>query len=123
MNRRTRTVFRRCSAWMARIGMLAIALALGHPQPTRAEAPDSIDWQKERQFWSFQPPERHSLPQVVDNSWPTQPLDFFILARLEAVKLSPSEPASRRALIRRVTLDLTGLPPTPAEVAVFLDDE
>src|SRR5687768_15268392 len=53
---------------------------------------DTIDWQKERQFWSFQQPQRHALLKVSNTSWPSQPIDFFILAKLEAAKLSPSDP-------------------------------
>lgn len=83
---------------------------------------DGLDWDKEQEFWSFQPPTRHALPQVSNRSWPSQPIDYFILARLEAKGLKPSAAAPKQALIRRVTQDLTGLPPTPAEVDLFLAD-
>ena len=63
--------------------------------------------------WSFIAPERPELPSVVDRNWPVTPVDHFVLARLEAEGLSPSESADERTLLRRVTLDLTGLPPTP----------
>jgi hypothetical protein len=72
--------------------------------------------------WAFTAPRRPALPQVVDAAWPRNPIDSFILARLEREGLRPSPPADRTALIRRVTLDLTGLPPTPAEVDAFLAD-
>ncbi len=75
------------------------------------------------QHWSFQPPRRGQPPAVKDASWPRNPIDRFILARLEQEGLSPSPEASREQLIRRVSLDLTGLPPTPQEVDAFLADD
>ena len=77
-------------------------------------------WQK---HWSFIPPQRHSLPQVANAHWPRTAIDSFILARLEREGLAPSPEADKVTLIRRVTLDLTGLPPTPSEVDTFLADE
>jgi hypothetical protein len=67
-------------------------------------------------------PRRPAPPAVRDTSWPRNAIDRFVLARLEAEGLRPSPEASREALIRRVTLDLTGLPPTPEEVEAFLKD-
>ena len=81
-----------------------------------------VDWAKERQFWSFRPPVAAARPAVANRQWPRQPLDYFVLAGLEAKKLTPSAEASRRTLIRRATFDLTGLPPTPEEVAGFAAD-
>ncbi|HTU17035.1 MAG TPA: DUF1553 domain-containing protein [Gemmataceae bacterium] len=72
--------------------------------------------------WSFLAPKRPSLPTVRDTAWPRTPIDYFILARLEREGLRPSPEADRVTLLRRVTLDLTGLPPTPAEVDAFLQD-
>jgi hypothetical protein len=72
--------------------------------------------------WAFVPPQRPPLPQVTDSAWPRNPIDYFILARLEAEGLKPSPEADRTTLLRRVTLDLTGLPPTLAEVDAFLAD-
>jgi hypothetical protein len=74
------------------------------------------------QHWSFVPPKRPELPAVQRADWPAGPIDQFILARLEQEGLSPSPPADKVTLIRRVTLDLTGLPPTPQEVDAFLAD-
>ena len=74
------------------------------------------------QHWSFRPVSRPSLPNVKNTAWPKTPIDHFILARLEAEGLPPSPEADRETLIRRVTLDLTGLPPTIAEIDDFLND-
>ncbi len=76
-------------------------------------------WQK---HWSFIPPSRPALPIVQNTRWPRGALDAFVLARLEQEGLAPSLEAEKTALIRRVTFDLTGLPPTPAEVDAFLAD-
>jgi hypothetical protein len=72
--------------------------------------------------WSFEPPKKPALPVVKNAGWPINEIDRFILARIEAEGLSPSPMASKTTLIRRVTLDLTGLPPTPREVDAFLAD-
>lgn len=73
--------------------------------------------------WSFQPPVRPAVPGVADTAWPQSDLDRFILAGLEARRLQPSAPADKRTILRRVTFDLTGLPPTPDEIAEFLADD
>src|SRR5437867_7091886 len=85
-------------------------------------ADDSIDWAREREFWSFRPPVAQARPQVRAARWPKQRIDYFILSRLEQRGLAPSSEADRRTLIRRATFDLTGLPPTPEEVRAFLAD-
>jgi hypothetical protein len=72
--------------------------------------------------WSFTPPRRPALPAVKAKSWVRNPIDAFILASLERAGLAPAPEADRRTLIRRATLDLTGLPPTPEEVDAFLAD-
>ena len=74
------------------------------------------------QHWSFRTVSRPALPNIKNQAWPKTPIDHFVLARLEAEGLSPSPEADRETLIRRVTLDLTGLPPTIAEVDGFLND-
>jgi cytochrome c553 len=77
---------------------------------------------EQKAFWAFQPLKRSNLPRVKQSSWPTSPVDYFVLARLQEVGLSPSPPADKRTLLRRVTFDLTGLPPTPEEIVSFLAD-
>ena len=72
--------------------------------------------------WAFETPVRPPLPPVHDAAWSRNPIDRFVLARLEAEGLRPSPEADRTTLIRRTTLDLTGLPPSPAEVDSFLAD-
>ncbi|MBV8315854.1 MAG: PSD1 domain-containing protein [Planctomycetaceae bacterium] len=72
--------------------------------------------------WALEPPRRSEPPAVRERGWPVNPIDRFVLARLEAEGMSPSPEAERATLIRRVTLDLTGLPPAPEEVDAFLAD-
>lgn len=74
------------------------------------------------EHWAFIAPLRPPLPAVKDAGWVRNPIDRFILAKLEANRLPPAPEADRRMLIRRATLDLTGLPPTPAEVDAFVKD-
>ena len=78
-----------------------------------------------REHWSLVPPRRPPLPAVSSKhkSWPDGAIDRFILARLEAEGLEPSPEADRPTLMRRLSLDLTGLPPTPAEVDAFVADK
>jgi mono/diheme cytochrome c family protein len=75
------------------------------------------------EHWAFVPPKRPALPRVADRAWPRNAIDHFVLARLEAEGLAPAPQADKIRLIRRATLDLTGLPPTPAEVDAFLADQ
>ena len=74
-------------------------------------------------FWSFQPVRRPNLPVPRHPGWVRNPIDAFVLHRLEAVGLSPDPPASRQVLIRRAYYDLIGLPPSPEEVRAFLVDK
>ncbi|MBA4149399.1 MAG: DUF1553 domain-containing protein [Verrucomicrobia bacterium] len=73
--------------------------------------------------WAFEKPVRPELPQVKNKKWPRNEIDHFILERLEAEKLKPSQEADKATLLRRVTLDLTGLPPTPEEIRAFQKDK
>jgi mono/diheme cytochrome c family protein len=84
--------------------------------------PQSVARFESARHWAFQPLRDPAPPAVVDKAWSKTTIDPFILAQLEANKLRPAPPADRRTLIRRVTYDLTGLPPTPAEVAAFEKD-
>lgn len=72
--------------------------------------------------WSYAPVIRPEVPKVADAKWPANPVDSFLLSRLEAAKIPPSPAADRRTLLRRLSLDLIGLPPTPAEVEAFVKD-
>ena len=84
-------------------------------------------WVKEgaeyQPHWSYIAPKRSELPDVKDGDWPRNPIDRFVLANLEVKGLSPAPEADRRTLIRRLSLDLTGLPPEPADVEAFVADE
>ncbi|MBL8755162.1 MAG: DUF1553 domain-containing protein [Planctomycetes bacterium] len=74
------------------------------------------------EHWSLRPPVRPPVPAVRQTAWPRGDLDRFVLAALERAGLAPAPEADRATLLRRLTLDLTGLPPTPEELAAFLDD-
>ena len=84
------------------------------------------EWIKEgapwSDYWAFVPPKAQPLPAAKNAAWVRQPLDRFILARLEKEGLAPSPQADKPELLRRVSLDLTGMPPTPEEQAAFLAD-
>jgi hypothetical protein len=72
--------------------------------------------------WSFVPPAAAAIPSVKQADWPRHPIDRFVLAKLEAKGMKPTPEAGKESLIRRVTLDLTGLPPTLPEIDAFLAD-
>src|SRR5437763_630788 len=74
----------------------------------------------DRQHWSFQPVRKPVLPAVKDHGWVRSPIDAFVLARLEEKGWKPAAAAEPSALLRRVYLDLIGLPPTPTEQSAFL---
>ena len=102
---------------------------MGAPDPritdtvAAVKASGSIDWTKAREWWSFRPLTTPKPPAVEASRWPANDIDRFILARLEAAPLKPTADAGKHALIRRATYDLTGLPPTPDEVANFIGDK
>jgi mono/diheme cytochrome c family protein len=75
-----------------------------------------------RRLWSLQPVQRPAIPVVSKGEWLDTPVDAFILARLDAAKLSPSPEVDRRTLIRRASFDLLGLPPMPEDVRAFVED-
>jgi hypothetical protein len=74
------------------------------------------------EHWAFVKPQRPALPEVKDRSWPRNGVDYFVLAALERAGLKPSEQADKFSLLRRASLDLRGLPPTPQEVDAFAAD-
>ncbi len=77
---------------------------------------------EQRQFWSFQPIRQPAIPSPADKLWPRTNIDKFLLVRMEAEHIAPSPAADKRTLIRRVTFDLTGLPPASEEIAAFVAD-
>jgi hypothetical protein len=85
-----------------------------------AEAPPSVN---AKTFWSFQPAHRPAPPRVKDGQWVRNPIDSFVLAKLERQGLRPAPEADKLTLIRRATFDATGLPPTPQEIRAFLADK
>ncbi len=94
------------------------------PNETAASAPaKKVYTRAQKEFWSFRPLRSPTLPSVKDQAWPISPVDRFILAELEAQQLTPSAPADKLTLLRRASLDLTGLPPGAGEVAAFLADK
>ncbi|HVX63550.1 MAG TPA: DUF1549 domain-containing protein, partial [Pirellulales bacterium] len=95
---------------------------LGAPWPASPEPAGDNLAEKQQRHWAFQPIGDPVPPEVKDAAWEQTPVDRFILARLEAEGLAPSPPADRRTLIRRATVDLTGLPPTSEEVEAFVND-
>ena len=96
----------------------------------RRFTPDEVDmirrWIKQgahyAKHWSYEKPIRPALPQVNDDAWLKNPIDHFVLSRLESKQLKPSQEADRLTLARRVALDLTGLPPTWEEAKAFAED-
>jgi mono/diheme cytochrome c family protein len=100
----------------------------GEAQPMKPEEIAMLrEWVKEgaayRPHWAFEAPARPPVPATTgDNGWAKTPIDSFVLARMEKEGLKPSHEADKQTLIRRVTLDLTGLLPTPAEVSAFVND-
>jgi hypothetical protein len=77
----------------------------------------------QRNFWSLQPVKKQAVPPVNDKAWVKTPIDAFVLAKLEENDLKPNPPADRLTLLRRATIDITGLPPTPEEIQQFVDDK
>ena len=94
------------------------------PAVPDAEPDDEVTiTEEDRQFWSFQPIRKPEVPKVNYAGWVRNPIDAFILSRLEDRGLKPAPEASKAALFRRLAFDLTGLPPTPEEVDAFLADD
>ena len=91
------------------------------PTQVAAKSSEYVITPEQKAFWSFRPVKRPEVPRV--KAAVANPIDAFILARLEAEGLKPAPRADKRTLIRRATIDLTGLPPTPEEVEAFQKDE
>ena len=90
-----------------------------------AKWPDGLDpkgYVDRRNNWSFKAPVRSAIPSVKDKKWVRNPIDAFVLAKLESQKMHPSPEADRATLIRRLSLDLTGLPPTLEEIDAYVND-
>jgi hypothetical protein len=100
---------------------------MGAPWPaSKVEATvvaKSFDLAERAKHWSLQPVKMPRVPDVANRSWCRTPIDRFVLASLEKAELKPSAPADKRTLLRRATFDLLGLPPTPSEIADFLNDD
>ena len=96
--------------------VLSAGIASGGP-----DAPDAADARSRETHWAFVTPARPAVP-ATNSAWVRTPVDAFILDRLQPEGLAPSPEADRRTLIRRLSLDLTGLPPAPAAVEAFVND-
>ncbi len=107
----------------AQIAVLEKWVALGAPFPVSVSIPDAEKLARQKSHWAFQPVKRVEPPAVKEAGWCRTPVDQFVLAALEREQLPHSPVADRRTLIRRVTYDLTGLPPTSEEVDAFVRDE
>ncbi len=112
----------------AQIADLVAWVKMGAPDPRRqvtatAPAKPGMSLEAGRKFWAYQPVKTPPLPKVKNKRWVRSPLDTFVVAQLEKKNLTPVAEADKRTLIRRATFDLTGLPPTPTEIEVFLRDK
>ncbi len=117
-NEATLMPFKRPPLASEQIKLVAAWIDQGAKAPAREQAADASG----RDHWAFKSPLRHPLPQVKDGSWVRNPIDRFVLARLEKEDFRPSPEADRLTLLRRVYLDLLGLPPSVAEVNDFMAD-
>jgi Protein of unknown function (DUF1549)/Protein of unknown function (DUF1553) len=99
-----------------------LGLALSATLLFPAEAPH-VFTPAQKSYWAFQPVKKSPLPAVKNKAWVKTPIDAFILAKLEEKNLQPNPPADRLTLLRRVTVDMTGLPPTQEEIQQFVADK
>src|SRR5579872_2055721 len=107
------------------VGFVLLVLAAAAPAAEPAAAVSPVEpplTAADREHWAFRPLARPAIPAVKDGQWCRTPIDRFILAKLESAGLAPLPRADRRTLIRRVTFDLSGLPPTPADIDAFVGD-
>ena len=106
----------------AQIEVIVKWVTIGLPFPSGdADAGVHVEKPKgaDKNYWAFKPVVKPATPAVKDAAWVKTPIDAFVLSKLEARGLTPVAPADARALVRRMTYDMTGLPPTPAEIAEF----
>ena len=101
---------------------IAAGAVTARPEPETIEGGNYLS-EEDRSFWSFQPVRRPAVPAIRNSHQLRTPIDAFLLKRLEERGLSMSDPATRAVLIRRVTFDLVGLPPTPEQVRQFVEDQ
>lgn len=97
-------------------------IEMGAPDPREVkvqQAASTIDLEQGRQYWAFQAPRKSTLPPVRDQAWPRGTIDQYVLATIESEGLRPVADSSKDDWLRRVTFDLTGLPPTPEEIESF----
>jgi hypothetical protein len=113
--------WKRPASWFF-LGLATLASAAEPKPDTPAVAPPERFTAEQREHWAYQPPARPDVPQTKESGWARNPIDRFILAGLESVEFRHAPEADRVALLRRVTFDLTGLPPTPEEVEAFRTD-
>jgi len=111
------------TAWVKRGAPWPNAKAAPKPTPKPKTPGGPLFSEDQKAFWAFRPLAATTLPPVKAKNWANSPIDRFILARLEAAGLPPAPPAPPLAWLRRVTFDVTGLPPTPDEIESFLADE
>src|SRR5947208_9857 len=104
--------------WMFVAALPLVVGVAGEARPASAP-PAYVIKPEQRAFWSFEPLRKPPPPAVSRESWPKTDIDRFVLARLEQSGLTPVRPADKRTLIRRATLDLTGLPPAIEEIEAF----
>ncbi len=104
-------------------GALAQWVQMGAPWPTTPVVTPITKAEAAKNHWSYAPVVDPAIPTVGNLGWVANPVDNFILSKLEAARIEPSALADKRTLIRRVTFDLTGLPPSAAEVDAFLADD
>src|SRR5271169_5600626 len=99
-----------------------LGLALSATLLFPAEAPH-VFTPAQKNYWAFQPVKKSPVPAVKNKAWVKNPIDAFVLAKLEENDLKPSPTADRITLLRRATIDMTGLPPTQEEIQQFVDDK
>src|SRR5689334_853644 len=113
-------------SYLVRTSLIFVLVAIGflrsfaYAEKPLAKPPEEPPLSaRDRHHWAFQRPVAGAVPAVRDGGWVRTPIDAFILARLEQIGLRPAPSADRATLLRRVTLDLPGLPPLPDELEDF----